>query len=110
MSPWGTPTLFVQNKDDTLRLCVDFKQITNTTIKNRYSLSRIDDLFDELTETKIFYKIDLRPRYHQVRIKDEDIKKIVFRTRYSHYEYTVLPFGLTSSPATFMYLMTGVFK
>jgi hypothetical protein len=110
VSPWGAPVLFVKNKDGTLRLCIDFRQLNKVTIKNKYPLSRIDDLFDQLKDAKIFSKIDLRSGYHQVRIKDEDISKTAFRTRYGHYEFTVVPFGLSNAPVVFMCLMNGVFR
>ena len=93
VSPWGAPALFMKKKDGTLRLCIDFRQLNKVNVKNKYPLSRIDDLFDQLKDVKIFSKIDLRSRYHQVRIKDEDINKTAFRTRYGHYEFTVVPFG-----------------
>jgi hypothetical protein len=79
-------------------------------VKNKYPLSRIDDLFNQLKDAKIFSKIDLRSGYHQVRIKDEDINKTTFRTRYGHYEFTVVPFGLSNAPVVFMFLMNGVFR
>jgi hypothetical protein len=94
VSPWGAPILFVNNKDGALRLCIDFRQLNKVTIKNKYHLPRIDDLFDQLKDAKIFSKIDLRSGYHQVRIKYEDISKTAFRTRYGHYEFTLVPFGL----------------
>ena len=77
MSPWGAPVLFMKNKDGMLRLCLDFRQLNKVTIKNQYPLPRIDDLFDQLKDMKIFSKIDLRSGYHQVRINDEDIGKTV---------------------------------
>jgi hypothetical protein len=86
VSPWGAPVLFVKKKDGTLRLCIDFRQLKKYTIKNKYPLPRIDDLFDQLRGEKIFSKIDLRAGHHQVRIKEEDIHKTTFRTRYGHYE------------------------
>jgi hypothetical protein len=110
VSPWGAPVLFVKKKDGTLRLCIDFRQLNKVTIKNKYPLPRIDDLFDQLKDAKIFSKIDLRSGYHQVRIKDEDINKTTFRTRYGHYEFTVVPFGLSNAPVVFMCLMNGVFR
>ena len=98
MSPWGAPIIFVKKKDGTLRLCIDYRQLNKMTIKNRYPLPRIDDLFNQLRGATVFSKIDLRFVYHHVRIKDEDIFKIAFRTRYDHYEFVVMPFGFTKSP------------
>ena len=80
MSPWGEPVIFVKKKDETMRLCIDYRQLNKMTIKNRYMLPRIDDLFDQLCGAMVFSKIDLRSGYHQVRIKDEDIFKTTFRT------------------------------
>jgi hypothetical protein len=102
--------LFVKNKDVTLRLCIDYRQLNNMTIKNTYPFPRIDDLFDQLRGDTILSNIDLRSGYHQVRIKDECIHKKTFRTRYGNYEFVVVPFGLTNAPTTFMFLMSNVFK
>jgi hypothetical protein len=110
VSPWGAPILFIKKKDGTLRLCIDFRQLKKYTINNKYTLPRIDDLFDHLRGAKIFSNIDPRSGYHQVRIKEEDIHKTTFRTRYRHYEFVVVPFGLISASAIFMCLMNGIFR
>ena len=110
ISPWGTPVLFAKKKEKTLRLCIDYRQLNRVTIKNRYPLPRIDDLFDQLRGARVYSKIDLRTSYHQPRVRDTDIPKKVFRTRYGNYEFTVIPFGLTNAPATFMDLMHKVFQ
>ena len=110
VSQWGAPVLFVKNKDGTLRLCVDYKQLNKMTVKNKYPLPMIDDLFDELKGASVFSKIDLRSGFHQLRIKDADVHKTTFKTRYGHYEFLVMSFGLTNAPATFMDLMNRVFR
>ena len=102
--------LFVKKKDGTLRLCVDYRQLNKMSVKNKYPLPRIDDLFDQLKGASVFSKIDLRSGYHQLRIKDVDVHKMAFRMWYGHYEYLVMLFGLTNAPVAFMDLMNRVFR
>ena len=108
-SPWGAPILFAKKKDKTLRLCIDYRQLNRVTIKNRYPLLRIDDLFDQLKGAQVYSKIDLRTGYHQLRVSEVEIPKTAFRTRYGHFDFTVMPFGLTNAPTAFMGLMNRVF-
>jgi hypothetical protein len=110
LPPWGAPVLFVKKKDGTLSLCIDCRQLNRVTMKNKCPFPRIDDLFDQLEDAKIFSKFDLGSDYYQVRIKEEDINKTTFRMRYGYYEFTVVPFGLSNALVVFMCLMNGIFR
>jgi hypothetical protein len=109
VSPWGAPILFSEKKDGGLRLCTDYRDLNNVTIKNKYPLPWIDDLFDQLRSARVFSKLDLRAGYHQLKVREEDIEKTAFVSRYGHYEYTVVPYGLTNAPGVFMNLMNKLF-
>ncbi|GKD92896.1 putative reverse transcriptase domain-containing protein, partial [Tanacetum coccineum] len=109
-SPWGASVLFVKKKDGSFRMCIDYKELNKLTVKNRYPLPRIDDLFDQLQGSSVYSKIDLRSGYHQLTVREEDILKTAFRTRYDHYEFQFMPFGLTNVSALFMDLMNRVCK
>nr|GFB83760.1 putative reverse transcriptase domain-containing protein [Tanacetum cinerariifolium] len=109
-SPWGAPVLFVKNKDGSFKMCIDYWELNKLTVKNRYPLPRIDDLFDQFQGSSVYSKIDLRSGYHQLRVREEDIPKTSFRTRYGHYEFQVMPFGLTNAPAVSMDLLNRVCK
>ncbi|GKB92863.1 putative reverse transcriptase domain-containing protein [Tanacetum coccineum] len=109
-SPWGDPVLFVKKKDGSFRMCIDYRELNKITVKNRYPLPRIDDLFDQHQGLSVYSKIDLRSGYHQLRVRDEDIPKTAFRTRNRHYEFQVMPFGLTNVPPVFMDVMNRVYK
>jgi hypothetical protein len=107
-SPWGAPVLFVSKKDGSRRMCVDYRSLNEVTIKNKYPLPRIEDLFDQMKGAKIFSKIDLRLGYHQLKTRAEDVPKTAFTTRYELYEFLVMSFGLTNAPAYFMNLINKI--
>jgi hypothetical protein len=109
LSPWGCPALFVKKKDQSLRLCVDYRPLNVITVKNKYPLPRINILFDQLANARVFSKVNLHSGYHQIKIYPEDVPKTAFSTRYGLYEYLVMSFALTNAPALFMYLMNNVF-
>ena len=109
VSPLGVPVLFVKKKDGTLRMCIDYRQINKVTVKNKYPLPIIDNLFDQLREASVFSKIDLRSGYYQLWVKGVDVPKTAFRTRYGHYDFLVMPFGFTNASGEFMDLMNRVF-
>jgi hypothetical protein len=109
VSPWGAPVLLVKKKGGRMRLCVGYRQLNKVTIKNRYPLPRIDYLMDQLVGAEVFSKIDLRSGYHQIRVKADDISKTAFRMRYGHYEYSVMPFGVSNAPSIFMEYMNRIF-
>jgi hypothetical protein len=104
-SPWAAPVLFVEKKDGTKRMCIDYISLNEVTVKNKYPLPRIEDLFDQLRGASVFSKIDLRSGYHQLRIRPSDIPETTFITKYGLYEFTVMSFGLTNAPAYFMYYL-----
>ncbi|GKB14237.1 putative reverse transcriptase domain-containing protein, partial [Tanacetum coccineum] len=109
-SPWGAPVLFVKKKDGSFQMCIDYRELNKLIVKNQYPLPRINDLFDQLQGSRVYSKIDLRSGYHQLRVREEDIPKTAFRTRYGHYEFQVIPFGLINAPTIFMDLMNQVCK
>jgi hypothetical protein len=109
ISPWGSPVIFVDKRDGGRRMCGYFRNLNNVTIKNKYRLPRIQDLFDQVHGAGVFSQIDLRFCYHQIKIKPEDVPNTAFVSRYGHHEYLVIPFGLTNAPAIFMNLMNTIF-
>lgn len=109
VSPWGAPILFVKKKDGSIRMCIDYCELNMVTVKNKYPLPRIDDLFDQLKEASVFSKIDLLSGYHQLRVQEEDIPKTAIQTQYGNCEFLVMSFGLTNAPSVFMDLLNRVF-
>jgi hypothetical protein len=108
-SPWAAPVLFVEKKDGTKRMCIDYRSLNEVTIKNKYPLPRIEDLFDQLRGASVFSKIDMKLGYHQLRIRLSDIPKTAFITKYGLCEFMIMSFGLTNAPSYFVYLMNSVF-
>ncbi|GJU91456.1 putative reverse transcriptase domain-containing protein [Tanacetum coccineum] len=107
-SPWGAPVLFIEKKDGSFRMCIDYRELNKLTVKNRYPLPKMNDLLDQLQGSNIYSKIDLRSGHHKLKVREADISKTAFRTRYGHYEFQVMPFGLTNAPAVFMDLMNRI--
>jgi hypothetical protein len=108
-TPWGASVLFVQKKDGSQRMCVDYRSLNDVTVKNKCPLPRIENLLNQMRGARVFSKIDLRSGYHQMKIRTSDMPKTAFSTRYGLYEFTVMSFGLTNAPAYFMNLMNKVF-
>ena len=110
ISPWGSPVLFIPKKDGGLRMCIDYRALNKKTIKNQVPLPRIDEVWDQIGGSKFFTTLDLKEGYHQIRIREKDIEKTAFRTRYGQFEYLVTPFGLTGAPGCFQTLMNNIFR
>jgi len=108
--PWGAPVLLANKKDGGKRLCIDYRELNKVTIKNKYPLPRLDDLFDQLNGARVYSKLDLQSGYHQLKVKKENIQKTTFRTRYDHYEFLVMPFRVTNASTVFMDSMNQVFS
>ena len=109
ISPWGAPVLFIKKNDGSLKMYIDYRRLNQVTIKNKYPLPRIDELFDQLQGAEYFSKIDLRYGYNQLRVRESDVQKTAFQIRYGYYEFSVMPFGLTNTPAVFIALMNKIF-
>ena len=110
VSPWRAPVLLVKKKDGCRKICIDYWELNKVTIKNKYPLARIDNMFNQLSGSNAFWQLDLRSRYHQLKVKKEDIQNTTFRTYYGHYEFLVMPFGVTNALVVFMNMMNQIFS